>query len=187
MDIDISKNLSYQSLSAIEVHRKLGHISQKTLSHLLKHGMILGIGLDSVDQKITCDECIKSKITRKSLPKISGEQAKKLGDKIYSDVWGPSRHLTTDKKLYYVSFIDDHSRESAIYLMSSKDQVFAKYKLYEAMMSWQRDVCIKTLLTDRGGKYTSKEFKEYLAKKGTKLRLTVHDTPEQNGVAERLN
>ena len=35
--------------------------------------------------------------------------------------------------------------------------------------------------------YTSKEFKEYLAKKGTKHRLTVHNTPEQNGVAERLN
>ena len=71
--------------------------------------------------------------------------------------------------------------------MSSKDQVFAKYKLYEAMMSRQRDVCIKTLFTDRGGEYTSKEFEEYLAKKGTKHRLTVHDTPEQNGVAEQLN
>ena len=28
---------------------------------------------------------------------------------------------------------------------------------------------------------------KYLAKKGTKHRLTVHDTPEQNGVAEQLN
>ena len=55
------------------------------------------------------------------------------------------------------------------------------------MMSQQRDVCIKTLFTDRGGEYTSKEFEEYLAKKGTKHRLTMHDTPEQNGVAERLN
>ena len=88
MDNEISKDQSYQSFSAIEIHKKLGHISQKTLSHLLKHGMILGIGLNSVDQKIACDVCIKSKITCKSLPKISGERAKKLGDKIYSDVWG---------------------------------------------------------------------------------------------------
>ena len=55
------------------------------------------------------------------------------------------------------------------------------------MMSWEWDVCIKTLFSDRGGKYTSKEFKEYLVKKGTKHRLTVHNTPEQNGVAEQLN
>ena len=33
----------------------------------------------------------------------------------------------------------------------------------------------------------SKEFEDYLARKGTKHRLTVHDTPEQNGVAEWLN
>ena len=112
--------------------------------------------------------CIKSKITCKPLPKESGEQAKKLGEKVYSDVWGPSRHLTTDKKSYYGSFIDDYSRESVIYLMSSKDQVFSKYKLYEAMMHWQWNVCIKTLFSDREGKYTSKEFKDYLSRKGIK-------------------
>ena len=71
MDNEISKDQSYQSFSAIKkkIHKKLGHISQKTLSHLLKHGMILGIGLNSVDPKITCNVCVKSKITRKALPK----------------------------------------------------------------------------------------------------------------------
>ena len=54
-------------------------------------------------------------------------------------------------------------------------------------MLQQQDICIKTLFSDQGGKYTSKEFEDYLARKGTKHRLTVHNTPEQNGVAERLN
>ena len=93
----------------------------------------------------------------------------------------------TDKKSYYVSFIDDYSRDLVIYLMSSKDQVFTKYKLYEAMMSRQQDVCVKTFFSDQGGEYTSKEFEDYLARKGTKHRLTMHDTPKQNGVAEWLN
>ena len=63
---------------------------------------------------------------------------------------------------HYVSFIDDYSRELVIYLMSSKDQVFAKYKLYKAMMLQQWDVCIKTLFSDQGGEYTSKEFEDYV-------------------------
>ena len=121
------------------------------------------------------------------LPKKSGKWAKKLVEKVYSDIWGPSRHPTIDEKTYYVSFINNYSRESIIYLMNSKDQVFTKYKLYESMMLWQQDVCIKTLFSDRGGEYTSKEFEDYLARKGTKHRLTVHDTPGQNGVTERLN
>ena len=54
-------------------------------------------------------------------------------------------------------------------------------------MLWQWDVFVKTLFSDQEGEYTSKEFKDYLARKGTKDRLTMHDTPEQNGVAEQLN
>ena len=39
----------------------------------------------------------------------------------------------------------------------------------------------------RGGEYLSKEFIKHLAKHGTEQKLTVHDTPEENGVAEVLN
>ena len=46
---------------------------------------------------------------------------------------------------------------------------------------------IKKLHTDRGGEYLSTEFSDYLASIGTIRNFTVHDTPEHNGVAERLN
>ena len=68
--------------------------------------------------------------------------------------------------------------------MWAKDEVFQKYKLCEAMLLCQRDVHIKSLVLDCGGKYTSKEFNDYLEKQGTNHRLTLHDTPESNGVAE---
>ena len=55
------------------------------------------------------------------------------------------------------------------------------------MMSQQWNVWVKTLISDQGGEYTSKEFEDYLSRKGIKHRLTVHNTPKQNGVAERLN
>ena len=51
----------------------------------------------------------------------------------------------------------------------------------------QKGVHIKKLQTDRGGEYLSKEFSTHLAEAGTIRNLTVHDTPEHNGVAERLN
>ena len=73
LDNELVKNQTYQSLTAFDVHKKLGHISYKALRHLLNHGMIHGIELDSIGDKITCDTCIKSKITCKPLPKESGE------------------------------------------------------------------------------------------------------------------
>ena len=89
LDDELGKNQAYPCLSAIDIHKTLGHISHKALKHLLKHGVILGIELESIGDKITCNVCTKSKITRKPLPKEPGEHAKKLGEKVYSDIWGP--------------------------------------------------------------------------------------------------
>jgi transposase InsO family protein len=71
--------------------------------------------------------------------------------------------------------------------MKNKSKVFEKYKLYEVMMKMQWNVNIKSLVSDRGGEYTSHEFKNYLDKQGTAQKLTIHDTPKSNGIVERLN
>ena len=59
--------------------------------------------------------------------------------------------------------------------------------MYEAELLCQKGVHIKKLHSDCGGEYLSKEFSDHLAKSGTRRNLTVHDTPEHNGVVERLN
>ena len=41
--------------------------------------------------------------------------------------------------------------------------------------------------SDRGGKFLSKEMKSHQDSKGTLRKLTVHDSPQQNGVAEHGN
>ena len=46
---------------------------------------------------------------------------------------------------------------------------------------------LKVLRSDNGGEYTGKQFQEYLRSEGVRHELTVPKTPQQNGVAERLN
>jgi hypothetical protein len=46
---------------------------------------------------------------------------------------------------------------------------------------------IKVLHSDRGGEFLSKAFDKYLTTAGTACKLTMHNTPEWNGVAEWLN
>ncbi len=41
--------------------------------------------------------------------------------------------------------------------------------------------------TDNGGEYISNQFKEYLSQHGIEHQLTIAYTPQQNGVAERMN
>ena len=41
--------------------------------------------------------------------------------------------------------------------------------------------------SDNGGEYTAKRFQEYIKAEGVRHELTLPKTPQQNGVAERLN
>ena len=41
--------------------------------------------------------------------------------------------------------------------------------------------------TDNGGEYTSAEFHNYLKKEGIRHERTIPKSPDQNGVAERMN
>ena len=46
---------------------------------------------------------------------------------------------------------------------------------------------LKTLHTDGGGEYVNDQFSTYLSIMGIERQVTVARTPQQNGVAERVN
>jgi hypothetical protein len=89
--------------------------------------------------------------------------------------------------VYYVSFIDDYSRKTWIYLLKSKDEVFNKFKEFKALIENLSERNIKILRSDNGGEYTSKEFLSFCRDVGIKRELTTPYNPQQNSVAERKN
>ncbi|KAJ3496166.1 hypothetical protein NLJ89_g10524 [Agrocybe chaxingu] len=146
------------------------------------------IEIDEESQPTFCASCEWGKGHRKAIQKVREEErAAAVGNEVHSDLWGPAPVESINRKQYFVSFTDDHSRFTKIYLVRTKDETFESYRSYEAWLKTQHNVCVKTLHSDRGGEYLSSEFSEHLQKAGTTRRLTVHDTPEYNGVSERLN
>src|ERR1700678_315773 len=137
---------------------------------------------------VVCESCEWEKGERKAISKIrETERHTTVGEEIHSDLWGPAPVESINHKRYYVSFTDDYSRDTNVYFLHTKDETFNAYQTYEAWLSNQFEAKIKSLRSDRGGEYLSVEFSAHLKKVGTVRRLTAHDTPEHNGVAERLN
>ena len=95
--------------------------------------------------------------------------------------------MTKKGKRYYITFIDDYSRWTHIEFLTQKSDVFEAYKCFEVWCETQFGTHIKILHSDRGGEYTGDDFQNHLKSRGTQIKLTVHDTPEHNGVAERRN
>ena len=154
---------------------------------MVSEGLIAGIKLKN-NPPTPCKPCLLAKAKRKPIPSSrTGERSTKLGELVYSDVWGPATTRTVGHAEYYVIFVDDANRWISIDLMRKKSEVFANYKNYEAWLKTQFGVDIKTFQSDKGGEYTSAEFSQHTKSKGTIHRFSVHDVHGQNGVPERAH
>ena len=183
-------NAVEETLTLEQLHRRMGHISPVIAKKLVENKFVTGVRLQATSSgdPFFCESCVYAKATRKSIPKArEGERAKVFAGEVHSDLWGPAPVETKGKKRYYITFTDDKTRLTTIYLLAKKNDAFESYKDYEAWCKTQLSAPVKILHSDRGGEYLGKEFKLYLNSKGTMQKLTVHDTPQHNGVAERRN
>ena len=56
--------------------------------------------------------------------------------------------------VYYVSFIDDYSRKTWIYILKGKNQVFSKFKEFKALIENLSEKKIKIFIPNNGGEFT---------------------------------
>jgi transposase InsO family protein len=167
-------------------HRRLGHLNYQYLAQLSKQN----VGLPPIPAPSGskyCDNCFQGKSTRTKIPKTATHRATQILDLIHSDLCGPLPTGSIGHALYYVTFTDDYSRKTWIYFMASKDQMLAKFRIFKSQIEKLTGRQIKTLRSDGGGEYTSKEFILFCQESGISRQLTAAYTPHQNGLAERRN
>lgn len=160
-------------------HRRLDHLHHEAVEKLSHSGR------SSQDAK--CSTCALGKLKRSSFPKKGGTRAKAPLELVHSDVVGKITPASKGGSNYFVTFIDDYSRFTVEYPMKAKNEVLDRFDQYRRMVENLDNMKVKTLRSDNGGEYTSKEFDDYRAKHGIKRRLTIPGTPDQNGVTERMN
>jgi hypothetical protein len=93
---------------------------------------------------------------------------------------------TLGSALYYVSFIDDHSRKVWVFALKTKDQVLGVFKVFHMKVERETGRQLKCVRADNGGEYRG-PFEEYCKSNGIRLEKTVSKTPQHNGIAERMN
>jgi transposase InsO family protein len=83
--------------------------------------------------------------------------------------------------------IDDYSRLTWVAFLKEKSEALGKFKVFKALTENQTGKRIKAVRYDRGGEFSSGNFKEFCDKNGIKREYTIPKTPQQNGVVERQN
>ncbi|GMF82146.1 unnamed protein product [Phytophthora fragariaefolia] len=171
------------------VHARLGHIPFKRYEQLLTMADGVPRITEGVASDDVCAGCCMGKMRADDYPRHPEKLVKSAGvlDLVHTDVMGPMQTRTPGGCTFGVTFIDDYSRHVTVYFMKAKSEVLSKFKIYKAAMENATGKTIKRLRSDNGGEYTDKLFKAYLNRNGIKHEKTVPYTPQQNGLAERMN
>ncbi|GJU84592.1 putative RNA-directed DNA polymerase [Tanacetum coccineum] len=165
-------------------HQRLGHMSEKGMKILASKGRIPDLKKAVVG---FCEPCVLGKQKKVSFIKSGNTRKLQRLELVHTDVYGPTSVASIGGSHYYVTFIDDSSRKVWVYFLKNKFEVFNTFKKWKAAMENETNLRVKCLKSDNGGEYNSREFIEYCAENEIRMLKTILETPQQNGVAERMN
>ena len=165
-------------------HQRLGHANSWVIKALPAH--VIGGPATGAASPPTglCDGCEKGKAKRLPFPpsKSRAETALAL---IHSDLDEMSAARINGYK-WTATYLDDHTRYGMMFFLKHKDEMFDTFKTYEAWAEHQTGWKLKTIHTDRGSEFLSKEQKRYFQEQGIEHQTSMPYSPQQNGRAERF-
>ncbi|KAH9724313.1 hypothetical protein KPL70_007440 [Citrus sinensis] len=164
-------------------HFRLGHMSERGLRELSKQG---ALGEDKIEPLEFCEECVLGKSSRVKFSNGAHVSRGTL-EYIHADLWGPAQTTSLGGAIYFLSLIDDHSIMVWVYVLKNTDEVFEQFKNWKTLIETQTNKKVKKLRTDNGLEFCNKRFEEFCTKHGIMRHRTVRYTPQQNGLAERMN
>ena len=163
-------------------HARLCHVNKRIIYNARNLGLIPKI---NVNDSIKCEFYSQAKITKTSHKSIIRESDPL--DLIHSDICELDGTLTRNSKRYFITFIDDCSDYTYVYLMKNKSEALDMFKLYVTEIENQFSKKIKRLRSDRGTEYDSGLFNDFYTEHGIIHETTAPYSPEMNGKAERKN
>lgn len=98
----------------------LGHKNFDAIRSLIKNKLAEGIEINNCKHKTICTKSIEGKLAIKPYPKAATNRSKDMLTLIHSVLCGPMTTQTHSGKRYFITFTDDYSRCTTIYLISHK-------------------------------------------------------------------
>jgi transposase InsO family protein len=147
--------------------------------------MVEGMSKFSLDFDL-CEHCLYGKQNQVRFPS-GATRVERILQLVHSDFFGPVSIPSLGKSVYCVSFIDEFSRNTWIYFLRNKSEVFDRFKEFKALFENQIEKKINVLRIDNGGELRGNEFEELCKKCGISRKNTTPYTPQQNVVSERMN
>ena len=172
-------------------HDRMGHLNWEAIKSTRSNNPpLLGVKLDaSVPPHETCPGCAAGKAKRRLFKSAGSRHTRSTHpiERIHSDLAGPMEVNSINGNRYICVFTCDCTSFVWVYLLKSKDKTLDAFKRFVPMVEKLTGYKIKFFHSDRGGEFMSDEFTKFLEEQGITRETSAPRTPQQNGVAERMN
>ena len=101
-----------------------------------------------------CEGCALGKQSRYPFPKNSPKKTNDVLELVHSDVCGPMNIASVGGSLYFLTFKDDYSNFTWVYMLKKKSEVLEKFLEFLALAENFTGKRLKRIRTDNGGEYT---------------------------------
>jgi histone deacetylase 1/2 len=159
-------------------HRRLGHPSSFIVQQVLRKN---NLAHTPEINPYVCDPCQQAKSHQLPYP-VSTSVSTVPFEQVFSYVWGPAP-ASIGRHQYYVSFIDDYSKFTWIYLLKKRCDVYQVFLNFQQLVERKFNRKIVTMQTDWGGEY--EKLHGFFQKVGITHHVSCPDAHQQNGSAER--
>ena len=135
--------------------------------------------------KSDCWACTEAKQTHEPFGNNS-EHKTEIGELTHTNLWGPYSVTSINGNKYYISFINDASKEGKVEFLKTKDETNQLVKNHfvqlKALSKWPR-----ALWVDHGKEFNNADLINWCEKDGIEVEFTAPYSLSQSGVAEQLN
>ncbi|CAI7733584.1 unnamed protein product [Closterium sp. NIES-54] len=110
---------------------------------------------------------------------------------LHMDVWGPARISGQGRERYFLLVVDDYTRYTTVFPLRTKGEVSAVLIPWICTIRLQlrerfgQDLPVLRLHSDRGGEFSYDLLRDFCRGDGVLQSITLPDSPQQNGIAER--
>ena len=170
----------------------MGHINGEALRNTMssEFSPVKGVSLTSeaLPHHSTCPGCQAGKAKRRSYKASSSrpERSTHPLERIHLDLVGPFQTASINGHHFAVSFTCEYSSHVWSLPLKTKSETLGTFKVFCTQVKSRYGFSIKYFRSDRGGEFMGKEFSDFLASKGIIRETSAPNTPQQNGLAERM-
>lgn len=104
----------------------------RSLNQLFTQDMVTGIPILVMPDKLY-EGCLVGKQSIKSFISTMPIRSSYILEVVHLDAYGPFDDHDIDGNMYFISFVDEYSRNTWIYMIRYKNEVFSIFKIFKWM------------------------------------------------------